>query len=186
MALLRISGFLGLVGLALSIAGGVLGSPTSLSRNKVGLTLREVAAGIYAGFYVIAFFAHTGAFTYRFYLRTYRWKVRKTLHVLIASFFFDISFSVALGWDFRSPSVSWRTNCLFCSCNLVFLRFVWYQSIEEYYPSTIQPYHGQLDHIPNPRGHNGVRSDPLLLGIKYGTRKETSPSPSLVHDRLKL
>jgi len=69
--LLRMLGLLALVGLALSIAGGVLGSPTSLSQ-KVALTVREAAAGVFAGFYVIVFFAHIGAWTYRWQLRTYR------------------------------------------------------------------------------------------------------------------
>ena len=65
------------MGLALSIAGGVLGSPTSLPSSKVALTLREAAAGLYTGFFVIDFFAHIGAWTYRWYLRSYRRNVRK-------------------------------------------------------------------------------------------------------------
>ena len=69
-------GLLGLVGLALSIAGGVLGSPTSLPPSNVALTLREAAAGLYAGFFVIGFFAHIGAWSYRWYLRSYRRNVR--------------------------------------------------------------------------------------------------------------
>ena len=69
-------GMLGLVGLALSIAGGVLGSSMSVSHTKAGLALREAAAGIYAGFYVIAFMAHIGAWTYRWHLRSYRRYVR--------------------------------------------------------------------------------------------------------------
>lgn len=64
------------MGLALSIAGGVLGSPMSLSHGTVALTLREAAAGLYAGFFVIAFLAHIGAWTYRWYLRSYRRHVR--------------------------------------------------------------------------------------------------------------
>lgn len=72
VVLLRTLGVLALVGLALSIAGGALGSPTSLSQSKVGLSLREAAAGIYVGFYVGAFLAHIGAWTYRWQLRSYR------------------------------------------------------------------------------------------------------------------
>ena len=69
-------GLLGFVGLALSIAGGALGSPTSLSPSTVALTLREAAAGLFAGFFVIDFFAHIGAWTYRWHLRSYRRNVR--------------------------------------------------------------------------------------------------------------
>jgi hypothetical protein len=65
-----------LLGLALSIAGGVLGSPTSLSHSKVALSLREAAAGVYAGFFAISLLAHIGAWTYRWQLRSYRRNVR--------------------------------------------------------------------------------------------------------------
>jgi len=75
IVILRTLGVLGLVGLILSIAGGALGSPTSLSSSKVALTLREASAGFFAGFFVIDFLVHIGAWTYRWYLRSYRRKL---------------------------------------------------------------------------------------------------------------
>ena len=70
-------GVLALVGLALSIAGGVLGSPTSLPPPSTSaLPLREAAAGLFAAFFVILFFANIAAWTYRWHLRSYRRNVR--------------------------------------------------------------------------------------------------------------
>jgi len=99
MVLLRMLGLLGLVGLALSIAGGVLGSPTSLPRNKVGLTLREVAAGIYAGFYVMAVFAYIGAFTYRYHLTRHRWKLLFGISAALPFLGARIAYSVLATWS---------------------------------------------------------------------------------------
>jgi len=99
VVLLRMLGLLGLVGLALSIAGGVLGSPTSPSHNKVGLKLREAAAGIYAGFFVIDVLAHIGAWTYRWQLRSYRrnllWGISAALPFLGAR----VAYSILATWS---------------------------------------------------------------------------------------
>ena len=82
-------GLLGLVGLALSIAGGVLGSPTSLSPSTVALPLREAAAGIFAAFFVIYFFLTMGSWTYRWHLRSYRRNVSLIFN-LISRLIYDI------------------------------------------------------------------------------------------------
>lgn len=105
VVLLRLIGVLDLLGLTLSIAGGVLGSPTSLSQSKVGLILREVAAGIYAGMYVMTVFAYTGALTYRWHLRSYRRRVRIDILPcirLLYDIFLFCSSCMALAQLFRS------------------------------------------------------------------------------------
>jgi len=110
---LRMLGLSGLVGLALSVAGGVLGSSTSLSDSKVGLVLRKAGAGVYAGFYVLAFFAHIGAWTYRWHLRSYR---RRLLLGISAAFPFlgaRVAYSVLAAWsssDFFGASPSKNTT----------------------------------------------------------------------------
>lgn len=124
MFILRMLGVLCLVALALTIAGGVLGSPTSLSPSKSALTLREAAAGLFAAFFVIDFFANIGAWTYRWHLRSYRRKVRKIFN-LVSDSFVTFSLSVALVGDYCGPSLPWRASCLFYSCNLVLFRFFW-------------------------------------------------------------
>jgi len=99
VTLLRILGLLGLVGLALSIAGGVLGSPTSPSHSTVALKLREAAAGIYAAFFVIDLLAHIGAWTYRWQLRSYRrhllWGISAALPFLGAR----VAYSILATWS---------------------------------------------------------------------------------------
>jgi len=98
VVLLRILGLLGLVGLALSIAGGVLGSPTSL-HSTVALRLREAAAVVYAVFFVIDVFAHIGAWTYRWQLRSYRrnllWGISAALPFLGAR----VAYSILATWS---------------------------------------------------------------------------------------
>ena len=79
-------GLLGLMGLALSIAGGVLGSPTSLSNGAVALSLREAAAGLFAGFFVIDLLANMGTWMYRWHLRSYRRNVRQIFNLVSDSF----------------------------------------------------------------------------------------------------
>jgi len=117
ISVLRMLGFLGLLGLALMIAGGVLGSSTSISQGKTGLTLREAAAGVYAGFYVVDFMVHVGAWTYRWHLRSYRrrllWGISSALPFLGAR----IAYSVLATWSSSD--------------------FFWCQSIKKYHPSTI-------------------------------------------------
>jgi len=107
--LLRMLGMLGLVGLALSVAGGALGSSTSVSHTRVGLSLREAAAGIYAAFYAVVFIIHIGAWTYRWHLRSYRryllWGISSALPFLGAR----IAYSVLATWsssDFFGASPS--------------------------------------------------------------------------------
>lgn len=72
----RVCGVIGLAGIGLTVAGGVLGTHVSPDQGPIGLILRRVGAGIFAGLYVLLFLAHIGAWTYRFQMRYYRRKVR--------------------------------------------------------------------------------------------------------------
>ncbi|KAF8807678.1 hypothetical protein BYT27DRAFT_7189766 [Phlegmacium glaucopus] len=111
--LLRTLGVLGLVGLALSIAGGVLGSPASLSHSKVALILREAAAGVYAGFYVVVFMVHIGAWTYRWHLRSYRRRLLWGISAALPFLGVRIAYSVLATWsssDFFGASPSKNTT----------------------------------------------------------------------------
>lgn len=71
----RMFGFLALIALALTIPGGIVGTHVKPGQGHVGLTLRRVSAGIFAGLYVLLFLAHLGCWTYRYQMRTYRFKV---------------------------------------------------------------------------------------------------------------
>jgi hypothetical protein len=68
-------GFIVLIALVLTIPGGILGTHASPTQGHTGMTLRRVSAGIYAGLYVVLFTAHIGCWTYRYQMRTYRFKV---------------------------------------------------------------------------------------------------------------
>jgi len=113
---LRMLGLSGLVGLALSIAGGVLGSPTSLSDSKVGLVLRKAAAGVYAGFYALALLAHIGAWTYRWHLRSYRRRLLLGISAALPFLGARVAYSVLATWsssDFFGASPSKNTLAQF-------------------------------------------------------------------------
>lgn len=69
--ILRIIGIVGLGGLGLCIAGGVLGGEATANQN-VATTLRRAGVCLYAGIYVVLFAVHIGTWTYRWHLRSYR------------------------------------------------------------------------------------------------------------------
>ncbi|KAJ3513122.1 hypothetical protein NLJ89_g3126 [Agrocybe chaxingu] len=68
---LRLVGLLGLAGLGLCIAGGVLGAQAAADQNTAA-TLRRAGVGVYAGIYVILLIVHIGTWSYRWHLRSYR------------------------------------------------------------------------------------------------------------------
>lgn len=68
----RIFGLLALVGLGVGVAGGILGTHIAPNDGHIGLILRRVSAGIFAGLYVLLLLAHFGAWSYRWHLRHYR------------------------------------------------------------------------------------------------------------------
>jgi len=99
IVILRILGVLGLVGLALSIAGGVLGSPTSVSPSNAALPLREAAAILFAVFFVIDFFAHIGAWTYRWHLRSYRRRLLSGISAALPFLGARVAYSILATWS---------------------------------------------------------------------------------------
>lgn len=82
----RVCGVIGLIGIGITVAGGVLGTHVSPDQGPIGLILRRVGAGIFAGLYVLLFLAHIGAWTYRFQMRHYRRKVSS--HLKLRCFMF--------------------------------------------------------------------------------------------------
>ena len=88
----RFFGLLGLISLALSIAGGVLG--TKSAHPSTALTVRRAGISILAGLYVFLFLAHLGSWGYRWYMRTYRRNVSE--FIFLANLFPDIHLSQLL------------------------------------------------------------------------------------------
>ncbi|THV06103.1 hypothetical protein K435DRAFT_744432 [Dendrothele bispora CBS 962.96] len=67
----RIGGLVAVVALALSIAGGILGTPVNPD-NDTGLLLRRIAAGVYGGAWVVLVLLTFMCWSYRFTMRHYR------------------------------------------------------------------------------------------------------------------
>jgi len=97
-SILRAVGLLGLVGLALCIAGGVLGTQPTANQN-IASTLRRAGVCVYAGMYVILFGTHIGTWTYRWHLRSYRrnllWGITVALPILGAR----IAYAIIAAWS---------------------------------------------------------------------------------------
>ena len=68
--ILRVVGLLGLIGLALCLAGGILG--TQNSNQRTATILRRVGVCVYAAMYAILVPVHIGTWSYRWHLRSYR------------------------------------------------------------------------------------------------------------------
>jgi len=73
------TGLLGLAGLGLCIAGGVLAT-TEGANQDMATALRRAGVCVYAGIFVILLGVHIGTWTYRWHLRSYRRSVRSFLH----------------------------------------------------------------------------------------------------------
>ncbi|PPQ88083.1 hypothetical protein CVT25_014381 [Psilocybe cyanescens] len=69
--ILRLIGILGLAGLGLCVAGGILNGQAAADQN-LATSLRRAGVCIYAGIYVILFGVFIGTWTYRWHLRSYR------------------------------------------------------------------------------------------------------------------
>lgn len=70
--ILRVVGLFGLVGLALCLAGGVLGAKPDAANQTIPTVLRRAGVCIYAAMYLFLFATHIGTWTYRWHLRSYR------------------------------------------------------------------------------------------------------------------
>jgi len=69
--ILRLIGLLGLIGLGLCIAGGVLGTHKDADQ-LMAASLRRAGVCLYAAFFLILIPVHIGVWTYRWHLRSYR------------------------------------------------------------------------------------------------------------------
>ncbi|KAF8167816.1 hypothetical protein B0H34DRAFT_683146 [Crassisporium funariophilum] len=96
---LRLLGFVGLAGLGLSIAGGILGSPMSPNQASIGLILRRAASGVFAGFYVVLFMVHIGTWTYRWHLRSYRRSLLWGISAALPFLGVRIAYAVLSAWS---------------------------------------------------------------------------------------
>ena len=76
--ILRLIGLLALIGLALCIAGGVLGLHTA-ANQVMAASLRRAGVCLYAAVFLIMIPVHIGAWTYRWHLRSYRRSVSFSL-----------------------------------------------------------------------------------------------------------
>ena len=74
--ILRIVGLLGLAGIGVCVAGGILGTQATANQNVASI-LRRVGVCMYAGIYVIIVGTHIGTWTYRWHLRSYRRNVSR-------------------------------------------------------------------------------------------------------------
>jgi len=121
-AILRTIGLLGLAGLGLCIAGGVIA--TQDADQNVATALRRAGVCVYAGIFAILIAVHIGTWTYRWHLRSYRRSVSSfpfcPLHILCT--YSDNLLFTAFVWYYRRTAVSGRTDCLRCHLCLVFLR----------------------------------------------------------------
>ncbi|KAF9066057.1 hypothetical protein BDP27DRAFT_1228036 [Rhodocollybia butyracea] len=99
---LRIIAFFAVAALALSIAGGLEGSING--NDNLGLILRRVSAGTYAGTYLLLLYATAVSWSYRFIMRSYR------RHLLYAVTFALLPLGVRAAYAVLS---AWSSSDLF-------------------------------------------------------------------------
>jgi len=95
----RLFGILGLIGLGLSIAGGILGSEISPNTGNTGWILRRVAACIYGAVYFCLVLAFFGTFSYRWHLRSYRRNLLWGIGVALPFLGVRIAYGIMLAWS---------------------------------------------------------------------------------------
>ncbi|KAF8078239.1 hypothetical protein FPV67DRAFT_1775489 [Lyophyllum atratum] len=95
----RLAGLAVIVGLALSIAGGLLGTHIGPDQGKIGLILRRASAGIFAGVYVFLFLAHIGCWSYHFQMRSYRRKLLGGITLALPFLGVRVAYAVLAAWS---------------------------------------------------------------------------------------
>ncbi|GLB36508.1 hypothetical protein LshimejAT787_0307960 [Lyophyllum shimeji] len=95
----RLSGLVVLVGLALSIAGGLLGTHVNPNLGTTGMILRRASAGVFAGSYVFLFLAHLGCWTYHFQMRSYRRRLLGGMTVALPFLGVRVAYAVLAAWS---------------------------------------------------------------------------------------
>ncbi|RXW23831.1 hypothetical protein EST38_g2025 [Candolleomyces aberdarensis] len=99
----RTFGLLTLVGLGLTIAGGILGSPVSPNTGTTGWILRRAGACVYAVVYLLLILAFFGTFSYRWHLRSYRRNLLWGIGVALPFLGVRIAYGIMAAWS--SPSI---------------------------------------------------------------------------------
>ncbi|TFK36789.1 hypothetical protein BDQ12DRAFT_633010 [Crucibulum laeve] len=95
----RIIGLLALTALAVSIAGGLLGTHVNPDAGSTGLILRRVGAGIFAGLYVALTLIHFGTWTYRWHLKSYRRNLLWGISTALPFLGVRVAYSVLAAWS---------------------------------------------------------------------------------------
>lgn len=146
----RLFGVLGLIGLGLSIAGGILGSPVAPANANIGVILRRTGACVYGGVYVLLLAAFFGTFSYRWHLRSYRRNVSTSRpQHRIYSYINILSSSVALGYRHCIPLLR-CPNCIWNYGGLVCIKHQRHRTIHEPHPCENESCQWGLDILPRP------------------------------------
>ncbi|KAF8912948.1 hypothetical protein CPB84DRAFT_490748 [Gymnopilus junonius] len=96
--ILRIIGIVGLAGLGLCIAGGVLGGEAA-GNHDVATALRRAGICLYAGIYVMLFAVHIGTWTYRWHLRSYRRSLLSGISLAFPFLGIRMAYAVIAAWS---------------------------------------------------------------------------------------
>lgn len=110
---------LGLISLALCIAGGVLS--TKSAHPSTALAVRRAGVCILAGLYVFLFLAHLGSWGYRWYMRTYRRNVSES--IFLANLFPEINlsqllFGITIALPFMGVRIAYAVMAVWSSSDL--------------------------------------------------------------------
>ncbi|KAF9524080.1 hypothetical protein CPB83DRAFT_641078 [Crepidotus variabilis] len=97
--ILRVVGAFGLVGLALCLAGGVLGAKPDAANQTIPTILRRAGVCIYAAVYLFLFATHIGTWTYRWHLRSYRRSLLFGISVALPFLGARIAYAVISAWS---------------------------------------------------------------------------------------
>ncbi|KAH0590263.1 hypothetical protein H2248_000433 [Termitomyces sp. 'cryptogamus'] len=95
----RLTGLVTLAGLALSIAGGILGTHISPDKGNIGVILRRASAGVFVGVYVILFLAHLGCWTYHFQMRSYRLRLLGGATLALPFLGVRVAYAILAAWS---------------------------------------------------------------------------------------
>ncbi|KAG6885720.1 hypothetical protein C0993_010893 [Termitomyces sp. T159_Od127] len=95
----RLTGLVTLAGLALSIAGGILGTHVSPDKGNIGVILRRASVGVFVAVYVILFLAHLGCWTYHFQMRSYRLRLLGGATFALPFLGVRVAYAVLAAWS---------------------------------------------------------------------------------------
>ncbi|KAF5355731.1 hypothetical protein D9756_004029 [Leucocoprinus leucothites] len=100
---LRILGFLAIVALALSVAGGLLGTHVAPNQGDIGFILQRASSGIYGVLYIFQVLVHIGAWTYRWHLKSYRRKLLWGISLGLIPLGARVTYAILSSWSSSDP-----------------------------------------------------------------------------------